>query len=325
VVDHPNNAPTGSLPDLRGKYITAIAANVQCAGTGFYGLALTATCPVPVPIADSEISQRVPRTNERRPDPRYSTNTVVSNDAYAWYDGLQIEWIKRYSRGFSFTANYTWSHSEDTTSEATASGLGDTNQTGPNKQYARGLSRFHTPHRFTLNGTYQVPFMRGRRDLVGSLLGGWQLSGVLRLAHGTPFTVSQTGVDLNFDGFAESRPVILDTSILGAHVNNPDTSTQALPASAFRATTILDSFDMLVGRNTFYGDGLVQVDMGFYKAFRLYRAQTISLRVQVFNLFNYVQYGFPTATYADPNFGRILGTSTTYIPRTVQINVRYQF
>ncbi|MBE3123593.1 MAG: TonB-dependent receptor, partial [Planctomycetes bacterium] len=219
VVDHPNNAPAAGFPDLRGKTITRIAADVACAGTGYYGIATTTACPVPVPIADNEISLRVPRSNERRPDPRYTTNLVVSSAAEAWYKGLQIEWAKRFSKGFSFTATYTRSNSEDTTSEATYVGTGDTNALGPDKEYAKGFSRMHTPHRFTLYGTWAVPFMRTRQDLVGSLLGGWQLSGTLRLASGTPFTVTQTGLDLNFDGFAEGRPVILDTSILGAHVN----------------------------------------------------------------------------------------------------------
>jgi hypothetical protein len=325
VVDHPNNAPTGTFPDLRGKYITAIAKDVQCAGTGYYGIALTTACPAAVPIADNEISQRVPRTNERRPDPRYSTNLIISNGAESWYDGLQIEWLKRLSMGFSFTANYTYSLSEDTTSEATFVGAGDSNQLGPDKRYAKGYSRFHTPHRFTLNGTYQVPFLKGRRDLVGSLLGGWQVSGVLKLASGTPFTVTQTGLDLNFDGFSEGRPVILDTSILGNSVDDPDKSTEQLPVTAFRQTTIFDTVDDIVGRNTFFGDGLVNVDLGIYKSFRVYRAQALSLRVQVFNLFNYVQYGFPTTDIANANFGKLLTTNGLYIPRTVQINVRYQF
>jgi hypothetical protein len=278
-----------------------------------------------VPIADNEISQRVPRTNERRPDPRYSTNLIIANGAESWYDGLQIEWAKRLSRGFSFTANYTYSLSEDTTSEATFVGAGDSNQLGPDKRYAKGYSRFHTPHRFTLNGTYQVPFLKGRNDLVGSLLGGWQISGVLKLASGTPFTVTQTGLDLNFDGFSEGRPVILDKSILGNSVDDPDTSTEQLPVTAFRQTTIFDTVDDIVGRNTFFGDGLVNVDLGIYKAFRVYRAQTLSLRVQVFNLFNYVQYGFPTTDIANANFGKLLTTNGLYIPRTVQVNVRYQF
>jgi len=45
----------------------------------------------------------------------------------------------------------------------------------------------------------------------------------------------------------------------------------------------------------------------------------------VFNLFNYVQYGFPTTDIANANFGKLLTTNGLYIPRTVQINVRYQF
>ena len=325
VVDHPNNAPAGTLPDLRGKYITAIAADVQCAGTGFYGIGLTAACPTAVPIAENEISLRVPRTNERRPDPRYSTNLIIANGAESWYDGLQIEWAKRYSRGFSFTANYTYSLAEDTTSEATFVGAGDTNQLGPDKRYAKGYSRFHTPHRFTAYGTYVVPFLKGRNDLVGSLLGGWQVSGTLKLASGTPFTVTQPGLDLNFDGFGEGRPVILDRSVLGVSVDNPDTSTQILPASAFRQTTIFDTIDQIVGRNTFFGDGLVNVDMGFYKSFRLQRTKTLNLRVQVFNLLNYIQYGFPTTDITSTTFGRILGVNGSYLPRTVQINVRFQF
>jgi hypothetical protein len=325
VVDHPNNAPTGTFPDLRGKYITAIAKDVACAGTGFYGIATTATCPSAVPIADNEISQRVPRTNERRPDPRYSTNLVIANGAESWYDGLQIEWIKRYSKGYSFTANYTYSLSEDTTSEATFVGAGDSNQLGPDKRYAKGYGRFHTPHRFTLNGTYIAPFLKDRTDWLGSLLGGWQISGTLKLASGTPFTVTQPTLDLNFDGFSEGRPVLLDPSVLGVHVDNPDTSTQVLPVAAFRQTIITDTIDMLVGRNTFYGDGLVNVDLGIYKAFRVGRSKSLDLRVQVFNLMNYVQYGFPTTDISNANFGRILGTSGGYIPRTVQINVRFRF
>src|SRR5262249_40489279 len=70
VVDDPNNAPAAGFPDLRGVLINKIAADVLCAGTGFIpGVNVTAACPNPVPIADNEISFRVPRTNERRPDP----------------------------------------------------------------------------------------------------------------------------------------------------------------------------------------------------------------------------------------------------------------
>ena len=82
-------------------------------------------------------------------------------------------------------------------SEASFIGAGDTNANGPNARVSRTLSRFHTPHRFTLFGVYQSPFFNRRKDFVGQLLGGWNISGVWRFAHGTPFTI------INRNGFGD--------------------------------------------------------------------------------------------------------------------------
>jgi outer membrane receptor protein involved in Fe transport len=325
VVDHPNNAPAAGFPDLRGKIIDRIATDVQCAGTGLPNILVNAACPVPVPIADNEISLRVPRTNERRPDPRYTTNLRVSNDAESWYDGIQFEWQKRFSRGLQFLVSYTRSKSEDTTSEATFVGAGDTNQLGPDARYARGYSRFHTPHRFSFNGSYLLPFWRDRRDLIGILAGGWQVSGVIKLASGTPFTVTQPGIDIGFDGFAEGRPVLVDPSVLGRSVDNPETSTQVLPASAFRRYGVGDSIDQVVPRNSFYGDGIDNVDFGLYKNFTLRGGQAFSVRIEVYNLFNTVQYAFPATDATATTFGQITGTHFTYLPRTIQLAFRFRY
>ncbi|MBI4476137.1 MAG: hypothetical protein HY654_03130, partial [Acidobacteria bacterium] len=205
-------------------------------------------------------------------------------------------------------------------------GAGDSNQQGPNTRYARGYGRFHTPHRLTINGSYLLPFFAGRRDATGLVLGGWQISGVLRLASGTPFTVTQPGVDLNFDGFSESRPVILDRSILGNSVDHPDRSQQQLPASAFRRAAIGDEFEALVGRNTFFADGLNVLDLGIYKTFRMpTRGHLLSLRFEMYNAFNTVQYGFPTTDITSSFFGRIAGVATVYNSRVMQIAVRYRY
>ena len=327
VANHPNNAPAAGWPDLRGKTIDRIAANVACAGTGYFpGVTTNTACPNKVPLADNEISLRVPRTNERRPDPRYTTNLLVGNDAESWYDGLQVEWAKRYAQGVSFSVNYTRSVSKDNTSEATYVGAGDSNQLGPDKRYAKGYSRFHTPHRFTVNGSYLLPFLRGN-SLLSRLVGGWQVSGTLKLASGTPFTVMQaTGLDLNFDGYTETRPVLLDRSILGRHINDPATSQQQLPASAFRAVALGDTIDMMVGRNTFFADGLANLDLGIYKSFRLGGGKSADVRFQIFNVFNGVQYNFPALDPTVPTtFGRITSTATGYIPRTAQVNLRFVF
>lgn len=329
VVNHPFNAPVGTFPDLRGRVIDRVAADAQCAGTGFYNLATTAACPNVVPIADNEISARVPRTNERRPDPLYGTNILISNDAEAWYDGIEFEWIKRASHGLSFQAAYTFSKSVDTTSEATFVGAGDTNQNGPNARYAKGLSRFHTPHRLTLNGSYRLPFFEGRRDLVGQVLGGWQISGVLKLASGTPFSITDTTAarpDLTFDGFAEARPILLDPSILGNRVNHPSTAEQLLPRTAFRSSQYGDTEEQIVQRNAFYGDGVRNVDLAASKIFAMpWNGHSVAVRIEAFNAFNRVQFGFPVVDIANPTFGRILGGATAYGPRVIQLVLRYRY
>jgi hypothetical protein len=324
VVDHPNNAPAAGTPDLRNRRLDRIATDWRCAGTGFIpGQGVNAACPVPVPIGDNEISLRVPRTNERRPDPRFSTNSIVSNDASSWYHGLQVEWNKAFSNGVWFDVTYTWSKAIDDTSEATFVGAGDTNALGTDKNFARGLSRFHTPHRFTFNGTWKLPVFRDRTDLLGDILGGWQVSAIVKVSHGTPFTVTDTGGgDITWDGFSENRPVILDPTILGRTVGDITTATEDLPASAFRRSVPGD-YDLLVGRNTFYGDGVKNVDLGFVKSFGMPTADRLMLRLNVFNLLNRRQWSFPTSDFASANFGRI--TTQFNGTRTLQLEARYIF
>lgn len=341
VANHPNNAASvlygTTLPandprrvDVRGQTIR-LAADAQCAGTGLTGIPVTTLCPVAVPLGANEFSVRVPRTNERRPDGRFTTNTLVANGAWSYYSGLQIEWKKRLSRRLSMSAAYTWSKSIDTNSEATFVGAGDTNANGPNARDSRALSRFHTPHRFTLFGAYQSPFFNNRKDFVGQLLGGWNFSAVWKFAHGTPFTVSNSSGfgDLNFDGFGEIRPALVDPSILGTRINNPNTSVQSLPREAFRAATVADFGCCILGRNTFYGDAVNNVDLSLYKTFLLPFGENlnhrISVRADFFNAFNKVQYGFPNPDLASVNFGRITGAAVGYSPRNIQISLRYIF
>ena len=99
VVDHPFNAPGGRVPGPARQGHQCDRRRLRCAGTGLPGITTNAACPVSVPIADNEISLRVPRTNERRPNPLYTTNLLISNDAEAWYDGVEFTWDKRFSHG----------------------------------------------------------------------------------------------------------------------------------------------------------------------------------------------------------------------------------
>jgi outer membrane receptor protein involved in Fe transport len=317
VPNHPFNGA------LAGVTITKVADDWRCAGTGLAGAPTNATCPVAVPLAPNEISLRFPRTNERRPNPLYTTNLVVSNQAQTWYHGGQIEYVTGYMRGLQAQASYTFSKAIDTGSEATAVSAGDTNALY-GKNYSRGLSRFDVRHRFSGVISHALPFFADRHDVMGTLLGGWQISTTLRLTSGTPFSVVDTGqVDLDFDGFTETRPILVNTSIKGRHVHGPNTSQSVLRPEYFRRAQFGDK-DKVMGRNIFYSDGVKNVDAGLYKTFNLpFRGHQVMFRGEVYNVFNKVQWGTPVNDLASADFGKVLSTGAQYIPRTYQAGLRY--
>lgn len=307
--------------DLGGQVIDTVNTD-PCAGTGLPGVAPTAACPNTVPLGPNEVSLRVPRTNERRPNPLYTTNLQISDAGRSEYEAITLEWVKRFTESFHFQTSYTYSEFFDNTSEATFVGAGDSNINGPDDRFAWGRSRFDTPHQFKFYGSYRLPFFEDRDDWVGGLLGGWEIAPVIKYASGTPFTVIGGGLDLNFDGFAEGRPVILDPSIEGRTINNPSTSTSRLPVGAFRPATLGDSIESMTARNAFRSDNLQTLDLGVYKSFPIASGINLMVRFEVFNVTDEVQFGIPSNNITAANFGTITGTAVSYIPRTMQVGFR---
>ena len=316
--------PGGRLPrPARPHDQSRLPPTCQCAGTGLPGITVNAQCPVAVPIADNEISFRVPRTNERRPDPRYTTNLLVSNNAESWYHGLQIEWTRRYANGLWFQTSYTWSKREDTTSEATFVGAGDSNQLGPNARFRAGPLRFHTPHRFTFNGSYRLPFLRDRPDALGSIARRLDALGdrparARHAVHRHRWRRPRSQLRwLHREPADPPRP----NRCSDGTVADPDTSRTILSRDKFR-TAQFGEDNHIVGRNTFFGDGLETVDLGIYKTFRFPWRHDLIVRFEAYNAFNKVQYGFPTSTSAAPPSARSPVAPYTYAPRTLQLAVR---
>jgi hypothetical protein len=99
-----------------------------------------------------------------------------------------------------------------------------------------------------------------------------------------------------------------------------------LPRSAFRPLTSADVNTPIVGRNTFFVDGVKTIDFGITKIFRMpWEEHRLTLRADLFNAFNHVQYGFPSNAITNTNFGAITGVATQYLPRQIQVSLRYQY
>ena len=171
--------------------------------------------------------------NLRRPDPRYFTVAEVGNRTRAYFDALQLAVEKVFSQGLALRANYSFSKALDTGGDFYGTGVSMMDQRAQTEDAVfidlKSFSRFDAPQSFVFGYSWEAP----------SRLGGWTLSGTAILRSGTPFTVD-TGSDAppvgNVDGEYHDRPSILDTSLIGRSVDDPDTALQVLKPSAFDPT-----------------------------------------------------------------------------------------
>ena len=100
----------------------------------------------------------------------------------------------------------------------------------------KGPSAFDQSHALMARLQYEVPTFTSAPAAFRHLTSNWRVSGIFLAKSGFPFSVI-TGSDGpgsgNVDGTNGDRPNLLDPSVLGRSINNPDTSTALLPRSAF--------------------------------------------------------------------------------------------
>ena len=142
------------------------------------------------------------------------------------------------------------------------------------------------------------------------------------LKQGTPFTVN-AGSDApgfgNVDGNGGDRPNLLDASILGRTVGNPDQSRALLPRSAFSFMQPTDARGNL-GRNTFRKGKIANVNASVMKEWRWNGTKRIAVRGESVNLFNTPQFADPGLDLANPNFAQI--TNTLNEGRTLRLQLQ---
>ncbi|HEX9458419.1 MAG TPA: carboxypeptidase regulatory-like domain-containing protein [Thermoanaerobaculia bacterium] len=335
-----DNVPVAPAAPGTAGATWVVAQDWRCAGTGNAGVPTNTTCPTAVPIAANEVSLRVPRTNERRPDARYGDVRVVGNLAESWYHAGQLEWETGDYHGFTGRMTYTYGKALDTGAETTDQGIGDVGIFPPRpgtSQFARGYSRFDVRNRFTMASAYTLPWLKNRSDWVGSALGGWTVSTLVRLASGTPYTIVDGGApDVLFlgTGMKPNRPVCIDPNFCSGSITSP-ADNGSVPVSAFRHAVYGDTLESFIGRNTYRADGARSIDAGLYKNFQLSRGIGVIVRLDVFNVFNQVRWWIPGNDINSPTtFGIVNqtaygatasgGTAPTSLtpPRTFQLGFR---
>lgn len=270
-------------------------------------------------------------------DPQYSSFYAWSAIGTSSYHAMQLSLHRPMYRGVQLDLNYVFSKSSDIGSDAER---GDAFKgqvfssivNSWNPKGNRGPSDFDVRHSIVGNWVVALPFGRGATFASGvnraldTLIGGWQLSGLIHWTSGLPFsTIDGLGWGTNWAN--QSFNVLTGPIATGGHnSNNGDPNVfknQAAALASIRAPYPGETGE----RNILRGDGYFSVDSGLSKLFRITERHDLKFTFEVFNLTNSVRFD-PNSINNNPfgsptSFGNYSSLLTR--PRVVQLSLRYAF
>ncbi|MFZ0592774.1 MAG: TonB-dependent receptor, partial [Bryobacteraceae bacterium] len=183
--------------------------------------------------------------------------------------------------GFTTKLSYTLGHSLDDLSYA--------RHIIPQNSYCLqceyGNSDYDIRSSFSMFLSYVLPQPVSHR----ALLGGWQLNTLFSFFTGTPFSVLSGDDSSGTSEFADRAEVV------GNPFSNVPASDRAISTyywfnpAAFASPTPGTYSNQ--GRNEFYGPPTHQIDFSVFKNFEITEHIKVQFRAEIFNIFNFVNYG----------------------------------
>ena len=293
------------------------------------------------------INQAVPGPGSvasRRPFQGFGaiTGGFIESAGNSNYHGMTVRIERRFNNGLSFLSSYAWSKSiDDGSGISTASDSSGAAQNVRNLRAERALSDYDVTHRWVLSYVYDLPFGKGKRIAPSNkaadlLVSGWQMTGILTMQTGRPFTVL-TGTDQSATGQNADRPNIIGD----IRVSNPGPDRWFNPCTRLANGTLRNcqSGDTPAweqnaagtfgnaGRNILRGDGLHNFDLGVSRFFRVTERHQLQFRAEVFNLTNHPNFFLPVQSLAGSAFGTITRAANTGpgAQRQIQFALKYLF
>lgn len=269
-------------------------------------------------LAEGNIAEPGPGPIQpRRLIPERSGITTFYSVDNSAYHGFHLEVRQEAYRGLSFMAAFTWSKVISLKSAFGDTGFGESSlvMNPRNFRLDRGLAAFDTRRRLTLNIVYDLPNPVRWRPIFG----GWQISGIVALQDGFPFTIRATRDVLNNGRGYLNRADRLADGNLPASQQRPE---RFFDTSAFREPDLY-RFGT-AGQNIIIGPGFKKVDLALLKNINISEGHRLQFRAEFFNLFNNVNFAPPGFDVSNPvTFGRI--SSTVGEARQVQFALKYLF
>jgi len=275
------------------------------------------------------------------PNPALSNTVIRFPVGTSNYNSLQFSVDRTLSRIAQFRSAYTYSKCLDFGSYYTGNdSIGPNGQTfglqtgslaNANKNVDYGPCDFDLRHNWTNNLIVNLPFTGNR------LKEGWQVSTILNLHSGTPYSVfdaidranvgqagaASNGERPNLAGGATANPVGIRVTPGGVFGYDPS-------AFVLQGAGVFGN----LGRNTLTGPGVFTTDLSLSKNTKLTERTNLQLRADAFNVTNHTNFGFPSAALftgvdaigngiRNPGAGLITTTATT--SRQLQLSAKFTF
>ncbi len=267
------------------------------------------------------------KLNALRPFRGWSSIGQIAPVFNSNYHALQTSLEKRFGSNTLLNISYTWSHALTDNQTDRSSGLQNTFC----QACDYGRSQLDRRHVFTANYVWDMPWLRNAGGAKGVVLGGWQLSGILTVNSGLPFTVfsSRAAGDpaasgLNSDGPPNNgRPATPRPNQIGnPNIDAPKTWDAWFNAAAFTDPTTAQPFGGTARRGAVNGPGLWRYDMSLMKAFRITERSNLQFRAEAFNLFNHTNFQSIGTTRGTGTYNSVTAVRD---PRIVQLALKFQF
>ena len=268
-------------------------------------------------------------------DPGTFSNILFPTpDTNASYNALIARLTRRFSAGLQFDAIYRFSKSTDVVSYEGPTA--NTNPTYPlDVRQEVGPSDYDTRHYFVASGLWELPIFRHRNDAVGSLLGGWQVSGILTAHTGFPWTpVVGQCISTRGPSICPVRPVSYRGGAGNDTSNNAFITGSNFPGGgpAFFSTAAPVGFQLPgIARNSFRGPRYFDIDMTVSKKFGLSsllgEGRFFEIKANFFNIFNLLNlqpfnFNSPSTQVQNALFGR---AERGLAGRVIEFQGRFQF
>jgi len=228
------------------------------------------------------------------------------------YHALQGRFVRRFSGGLSFQTSYTFGKAIDLDSETDGlSRFPNAYDLGDN----RGPANYDQRHVLTSNWIYVLPFGRD------TMLGGWQVSGLLLARSGYPFTVFQSTNPLST--VTAGMPLYRPDRIGPGRVQDTTVDRWFAVEDFVRPTEPTATYGNS-GRNILRGPGQFTIDASIGKLTRIGRIES-EFRVEAFNLLNQPVFANPASTIGTGNVGTISSLLPLTPMRQLQFVLKARF